>query len=374
YASQGRAETNALADKVAELFQRDEDLRVVYEEEIADGKWTQMMAQTHIGYTIWQQPEEQSMPQVIRIEVPQEAGFGVGTPGTSAVLPAVDVFAAMAGAGPASIEVFNTGGAPYAARVSTSVDWVTPLASEITVDATQEVGFEIDWAGAPMGTSMVDILVDAGDLGAATLQLPVHKPEGAVEASGFVAGSGLVSAEAAAASRIVSGHGVDWQVIPNLGRSGDGIATFPVTAPASEPGDDSPRLEFDVHLFEAGNVDVTVTTAPTLDFQGQGGIRFAVSIDDGAPVIVTAIDGEAAGDGNVPWEESVARNAHVVTTSLPVTEPGAHTVKIWRVDPGIVFQRVLVATGEVPETYLGPPDTPVCSPAPGTDLPECTLP
>ena len=91
-------------------------------------------------------------------------------------------------------------------------------------------------------------------------------------------------------------------------------------------------------------------------------------------MIVTAIDGQAAGDGNVPWEESVARNAHVVTTILPVAEAGAHTVKVWRVDPGVVFQRVLVATGDVPETYLGPPDTPVCTPAPGAALPDCELP
>lgn len=374
YSSQGRAETNALADKVAELFQRDEELRVVYEEEIADGKWTQMMAQTHIGYTYWQQPEEQAMPAVFRIDVPEEAGLGVGTPGTSAVLSPLDVFSAVAGADIASIDVFNTGETPYSARVIPSVDWVTPSQAEFIVETTREVSFEVDWPAAPEGISLVDIRVDAGDLGAAILQLPIHKPEGATDVAAFAASNGWISAEAAAATRRIPGDGVGWQVISNLGRSGDGIATFPVTTPASEPGENSPRLEFDVHLFEAGDVDITVTTAPTLDFQGQGGIRFAVSVDDGEPVIVTAIDGTAAGDGNVPWEESVARNAHLVTTTLTVPEPGAHTVKIWRVDPGVVFQRVLVATGDVPETYLGPPDTPVCTPAPGAALPDCELP
>ena len=30
-----------------------------------------MMDQTHIGYTYWQQPEENTMPEVIEINVPE---------------------------------------------------------------------------------------------------------------------------------------------------------------------------------------------------------------------------------------------------------------------------------------------------------------
>lgn len=377
YASQGRAETNALADRVAELFYRDEALRVVYEEEIADRKWTQMMAQIHIGYTDWQQPDEQSMPDTVRIEVPQEPGFSVGIPGSAAVLPQLDVFSAMAGASAGSIatlEVFNTGQAPYPARITPSVDWVIPSQNELTVETSHEVTLDVDWAAAPTGYTLVDIRVDAGELGAAMLQLPVFKPEGASQVSGLVAGSNYVSVEAAAATRIVSDDELDWRVIENLGRTGDGIAAFPVTAPASEPGGNSPRLEFDVHLFEAGEIEIMVTTAPTLDFLGQGGIRFAVSVDDQTPVIVTAIDDAPAGDGNLPWEEAVARNAHEVTVPLSVETVGAHTVKLWRIDPGIVFQRVLISTGDVPGTYLGPPDTPICTPAPEAPLPDCRLP
>ncbi|MGB3624845.1 MAG: hypothetical protein WA989_03395, partial [Henriciella sp.] len=160
---------------------------------------------------------------------------------------------------------------------------------------------------------------------------------------------------------------------PNLGRSGDGVTSLPVTAPASEPGGSAPRLEFDIHLFEAGDVDVTVTLAPTQDFLGQGGLRYAVSIDDGEPVMVNLHKGDTGGEGSAAWGEAVANYAYELTTTLSVAEPGAHRLKLWRVDPGVVFQRVLVVAGDVPESYLGPPLTPVCEPSNGP-LPDCSIP
>src|SRR5690606_2960257 len=57
YAAQKRATTNVYAKKVRELFQKDIDLTEEYHQ-LGDGKWNHMMSQTHIGYTYWQQPEE----------------------------------------------------------------------------------------------------------------------------------------------------------------------------------------------------------------------------------------------------------------------------------------------------------------------------
>ena len=47
------------------------------------GKWDKMMSQTHIGYTIWQQPPVDVMPEVKRIEVKGEVkpiAFGPSVP------------------------------------------------------------------------------------------------------------------------------------------------------------------------------------------------------------------------------------------------------------------------------------------------------
>jgi hypothetical protein len=65
-AAEGRVEANALADAAARLFADDAAIRRRYEAS-AGGKWPMMMAQTHIGYTGWQQPERDVMPAVQRV-------------------------------------------------------------------------------------------------------------------------------------------------------------------------------------------------------------------------------------------------------------------------------------------------------------------
>ncbi len=60
---------NGFADEVAKLFAEDQALSDRYHA-IAGGKWDGMMLQTHIGYTNWQQPEKQVMPEVKRVSGP----------------------------------------------------------------------------------------------------------------------------------------------------------------------------------------------------------------------------------------------------------------------------------------------------------------
>jgi hypothetical protein len=58
--------TNALAEKARALFARDAELSKRYNT-LAGGKWNHMMDQTHIGYTIWQQPDADKMPEVVTL-------------------------------------------------------------------------------------------------------------------------------------------------------------------------------------------------------------------------------------------------------------------------------------------------------------------
>src|SRR3954447_8520210 len=70
--------TNFWAGEAEDAFVRDAAIRRRYEVETAGGKWTQMMAQTHIGYTGWQQPDRDVMPPVQRIDIPKaEEGIEV---------------------------------------------------------------------------------------------------------------------------------------------------------------------------------------------------------------------------------------------------------------------------------------------------------
>jgi hypothetical protein len=101
-------------------------------------------------------------------------------------------------------------------------------------------------------------------------------------------------------------------------------------------------------------VKVEVTTAPSLDFSGGTGLRYAISIDDEPPQTVNINAGESKG----PWERWVADDANLQTSTHLVKAPGAHLLKLWMIDPGVVFERFTVATGELPASYLGPPESP----------------
>jgi hypothetical protein len=57
---------NQYADQAKQYYTNDSLITAEYNG-LAGGKWNHMMDQTHIGYTYWQQPEQQKMPEVIYV-------------------------------------------------------------------------------------------------------------------------------------------------------------------------------------------------------------------------------------------------------------------------------------------------------------------
>jgi hypothetical protein len=82
-------------------------------------------------------------------------------------------------------------------------------------------------------------------------------------------------------------------------------------------------------------------------------LRYAVSFDDEKPQIINIHADNTFQD----WEESVRNNITLKVSRHSLKEPGEHTLKYWMVDPGIVLQKIVVETGEVKPSYLGPPES-----------------
>ena len=64
YAAQNSQKANGWANKAKAYYRQDSMLGKQYHN-ISGGKWNHMMDQTHIGYTYWQQPEVNKMPDVV---------------------------------------------------------------------------------------------------------------------------------------------------------------------------------------------------------------------------------------------------------------------------------------------------------------------
>ena len=254
--------TNALADKARALYAKDTEIKQRYHA-LAGGKWNHMMDQTHIGYTYWQQPDADKMPEVV-------------------TLP----------------------------------------------------------ADAPAATAAPKPVV--------------------AEAAAYV------SLESGQYTQAVNGGPITWQRLPDLGRTAGAMTTFPVTAaPTATPGGGSPHLEYRLTLAQAGPVTVSAYLAPTLDFTNTTGLRYAVSIDDETPQIINLHTGLKPGERNLIWEKAVAESIILKTSQHRVAAAGAHVLKFWRVDPGVVLEKLVVSAGPLPATYLGPPAN-----APGNSIPK----
>ena len=114
------------------------------------------------------------------------------------------------------------------------------------------------------------------------------------------------------------------------------------------------RLEYEIQLFHDGPVSVDAYLAPTQKFQPGPGFRYAIAFDDETPQLV-----DVHADGSLAaWERSVADGVTILTSKHVLPRAGAHVLRFWAVDPGLVLTKLVVNTGGVRPSYLGPPESP----------------
>ncbi|WP_306212877.1 glycosyl hydrolase 115 family protein [Actinoplanes sp. RD1] len=356
YARQGRAATNALADRAEALFAQDQAMSDYYNTTLAGGKWQGWQTQPKIGYgdverygpnAPWQQPELNNValpdaiyPHLQRIDVPAPAALGVALDGGDPVtLPEFSPWQAQ----PRQyIEVYNKGRTPFRYAITPAQPWVhvTPASGRVTDQVRATV--TVDWRRAPAGVTSVPITVS----GAGTtydIVAPVRKPT--VPAAGFLEANGYVAMEADHYTRKTG----DWELLPDIGRTGNGLTAHSTQA----------TLQYDMTLTTTGPVRVTAYLSPRNNVLPTPGLRYAVSLDGAAPQVVDVIGATGSDDTtmNMQWARNTSDNINKTTTVHTVTRPGRHTLTFHTVDPTVIVQRLVVETAPLPYSYLGPPSS-----------------
>lgn len=130
----------------------------------------------------------------------------------------------------------------------------------------------------------------------------------------------------------------------------------PVTAETQVAIEHSPSVEYDFTTFKSGDFNVEAYLSPTQDYKKQGGLKYAIAIDNEQPQIINMNEGEILPDYKYAewWSKSVGNHIKIKVSKHQVNLPGKHTLKIWMVDPGIVFQKFAIDTGGLKPSYLGP--------------------
>ncbi|MGS2738710.1 glycosyl hydrolase 115 family protein [Sinomicrobium sp. M5D2P17] len=357
YAGQGRANTNKMAERARELYRKDTELTAYYHDSLAGGKWNHMMSQTHIGYTYWQQPEEQTMPKVKEIKIPDKAALGVAIEGSAEwwphakekpVLPEITPYQTSK----RYIDIFNKGKKPLKYEIHSSVPWLLLSSAHGEVSGEDRIWIDVDWDKAPAGVKEVPVTIRTGK-DEVTVYARVNTFSGK-EVKGFVEQHGYIAMEATNFSGKKELTGTKYGVIPDLGRTGSAVTLFPVTLDKDVLQNEEHYLEYRIYLDTPGEVKVHTLLSPTLNYENSpDGKRLAVSIDNTTSQIVRM----HAEEDNGLWGKWVADNINDLVSVHRVDEPGEHLLRIRMLDPGIVLQKIIIDTGGLEPSYLGPEES-----------------
>jgi hypothetical protein len=110
-------------------------------------------------------------------------------------------------------------------------------------------------------------------------------------------------------------------------------------------------LEYDFTVEKTGDVKALVYCLPTQPISSGMKLRYSVSVDGGEAKVVDISTAEFSR----PWSTNVLRAAAVGTTDQVLVRPGKHTLKVQPLDPGLVFDKILVDLGGLKPTHLGAP-------------------
>ncbi|SMF24937.1 Glycosyl hydrolase family 115 [Alteromonadaceae bacterium Bs31] len=359
YANQARANANDYANLAQHYFQQDAELTQQYHS-INGGKWKHFMNQPHIGYTYWDAPQGNQMPVSYNYNPGNYGELSIAVENHVETWPAMDgqdLSFDLVGTQTKKLELYNRGTKPFGYTLNASDDWIKLSSTSGTITSAETVDVSIDWKKLPEGVSEGLIVGKGTAWNRAHFKVVAFKAPASLlkKAKGFLEADGYISIEAASASRGSKAEGIGWEEIPLHGRTHSSMSTFPITDKSFEDPGTAPYLEYDVSFFREGEAELHLLLAPSWPISPNRGLRYAVAIGDEKPQIIDALDGFNGTDDN--WKKVVNDGVRVSTSKHVIKQAGNTKIRIYSVDPALTFQKIIVDTGGLKESYLGPQES-----------------
>ncbi|HEX2395051.1 MAG TPA: glycosyl hydrolase 115 family protein [Bacteroidales bacterium] len=365
YGLQNRAGTNDWSMKTEELFRTDTSMMGYFNRVFAGGKWNHFMDQPHLGYNSWRDPPVNSLRHITlsRYEPFDPAQMGVSIEGSekvwpetheTAILPEFDIFNRQS----RFIDIFNKGKTSFEYKAICE-PWIILSENSGLVEKEIRIMVRIDWAKVPEGRTRGSIDLEGTGRKVKIMVNAFNPPEFKDKIKGFIESNGYVSMEAAHYGKIDNRAKAKWIEIEDFGHTVSGMrATAATDIPALTPGNDSPCIEYNLYLFSDSALEVNLFVAPTLNFLPGRPMRYGISFDNQELQIITLVAADFdARNGNRDWEKTVSDNYRIGRSKHAAIGKGNHVLKIWMIDPGVVVQKLVVNTGGLKPSYLGPPES-----------------
>ena len=162
---------------------------------------------------------------------------------------------------------------------------------------------------------------------------------------------GYLSIEAEHFFKAEAPEGMTWSVYPYYGRTRSAVALTPYT---KETGDARIVYRFALPKDCGNKVKVHVVVKSTLDFLDCGGHKYTVSLDGSEPQEVnfnkTLVDRQPYMYSE--FYPTIARRVVEKVVELPVAAADFHELVLHPVNPGIVFEKIVVDYGGYQPQYL----------------------
>jgi hypothetical protein len=357
YGLQRRASANVYAEQAKRMQQQIfEDVRY-YNDVMADGKWRHMISAVPHALPIYEVPHvptwDQAGDKKCGVQVESGAFFdetGWWTPTLPPFHPELRR--------ERYIDVFVQGAVAAAWTAVPSATWikVSKTAGSFSPVANQfedRIEVSLDWANVPAeAKGTVNI-----NCSTALQPIAVHiqvAPANQVKDVSFIEEDRIVSMYATDADQLNG----EWEVLEGLGHTGASLRTR-LDMQSVNAGDAAAilRAPSAIYRFATATADdratLRVITLPMFPITSDNGLRLAVSIDGSEPRLR---------DFNSPefseaWRQHVLTNKAIEVFPNLRLNPGAHELRVYALDPGIVLDRFEVAFTGAPQAYGPVPET-----------------
>ncbi len=248
------------------------------------------------------------------------------------------------------IDIFNSGTGKILWTASVSDKWIKLNEMSGQFDHETRIWVTIDRDLVPKGETQQGVITIAGAGRSNDITVTLFNPA-TLPMKGFVESNGCVAMEAEHYSRKVDRGGAGWAVVDGLGRNGKSVTVLPSTVSsrttASDIVQNSPLLEYDMYLFSTGAVSIAVNCIPAQSINAEHGRRIAIAFDNDTPQLISPQRGD----------HSVINNMLTLHSQHQIPASGQRTLKIWMADPGLVLDKIVINTGGLKDSYMGPPES-----------------
>jgi hypothetical protein len=249
------------------------------------------------------------------------------------------------------IDLFNSGTGKIVWKSAVSDSWINLNATSGILDHEKRLWVTINWDKVPKGRNINGLISISGPKNSFEVTVSVFNPitPAPNQVNGFIESNGYVSIEAEHFSQKIDKKGESWRVIKGLGRNGRSVSVLPPLAPVYTTNADimhtSPLLEYNIYFFSTDSISSTFYSIPSRPVNPKYKSRIAVAVDDESPQLISLQGG------------NVIDNLATMISKHFIRNEGWHTLKIWMVDPGVVIDKIVINTGGVKKSYLGPPES-----------------